>query len=197
MFDLTRHNELIVRQEREMVEVFTPFETANRYSIQTPDGAQLLYAYEDSGAMSRQFMGSHRPLSIHVIDNARQPVLEASRDFFWVLSHMRVSEGGRRIGALNRQFALGRKFALMDASERSLAEITSGIFSPHTFVAKNAQGNEIARITKRWSGLGREMFTDADTFRIEFTDSAANQDFRMLMLAAAFSIDLDFFENTG
>ncbi len=55
----------------------------------------------------------------------------------------------------------------------------------------------MARITKQWAGFGREMFTDADTFHIEFIDRAANQDFRFLMLAAAFSIDLDFFEKKG
>ena len=197
MIDLTEYNELIVCQEKEMVEIFTPFETANRYSIRTPDGAQLLYAYEESGTMSRQFMGTHRPLSIHVIDNDQQPALEASRNFFWALSHLRVSEGGRHIGTLNRRFAFGRKFALVDASERSLAEITGSIFRPWTFITKDAQRNEIARINKKWSGLGREMFTDADTFHIDFTDSDTSKDFRLLMLAAAFSIDLDFFERKG
>lgn len=197
MVDLTRHNGLIVRQQREMMEVFTPIETANRYSIHTQDGAQIMYAYEDSGAMSRQFMGSHRPLSIHVVDSDSRPVLEASRDFFWLRSHLRVSADGRRLGTLNRQGWIGRKFSLADANDASIARIAAGIFSPHTFVAKDAQGEEIARITKQWSGFGREMFTDADTFAIEFVDGATDQDFRLLMLAAAFSIDMDFFENTG
>lgn len=195
MVDLTRHNELIIRQEREMIEVFTPFETSNRYSVRTPDGAQVLYAYEESGTMQRQFMGTHRPLSIHVVDDNGSAVMEASRDFFWLLSHLRISAEGRRIGELNRRMALGRKFDLADANDSNIAEISGSIFRPWTFVAKDAQGNEIARINKRWSGLGREMFTDADTFQIAFTDGSTGQDFRLLMLATAFSIDLDFFEN--
>ena len=195
MTDLTRYSELVIRQQREMMEVFTPIETANRYGIHTPDGAQLMYAYEDSGAMSRQFMGSHRPLSIHVVDGNNSPVLEASRDFFWLRSHLRVSADGRRIGTLNRQGWIGRKFDLSDANDASIAQISGSIFRPHTFIAKNAQDAEVARITKQWSGFGREMFTDADTFGIQFTDGNADQDFRLLMLAAAFSIDLDFFEN--
>ena len=41
------------------------------------------------------------------------------------------------------------------------------------------------------------MFTDADTFQVAFTDNSTDQDFRLLMLATAFSIDLDFFEQKG
>ena len=130
MVDLTRHNELIIRQEREMIEVFTPFETSNRYSVLTPGGAQILYAYEESGTMQRQFMGTHRPLSIHVVDDNGSPVMEASRDFFWLLSHLRISAGGRSIGALNRQAFIGRKFALVDGNETRVAEISGSIFRP-------------------------------------------------------------------
>ena len=194
MTDLTQHSELVIRQQIEQLEIFTPFETANRYSVHTSDGAQLMYAYEESGDMSRQFAGSHRALSIHVVDTDNRPVLHASRDFFWVRSHLRVDVDGRRLGALNRVFGLGRKFALVDSNEREITRITSGIFRPHTFIAKDAGDSEMARITKQWSGFGREMFTDADTFVVQFTDSSVDQQFRLLMLASAFAIDLDFFE---
>ena len=197
MTDLTRYSELVIRQQIEQVEIFTPFETANRYSVQTSDGAQLMYAYEESGTMQRQFMGTHRPLSIHVVQGDGAPVLQASRDFFWFRSHLRVDADGRRIGALNRVFGLGRKLALVDPNEREITRLTSGLFHPHTFIAEGADGNEIARVTKQWSGFGREMFTDADTFVVQFTDGSADNDFRLLMLASAFAIDLDFFENKG
>ena len=194
MTDLTRYPELIIRQQIEHIEIFTPFETANRYSVHTSDGAQIMYAYEESGAISRQFTGSHRALSIHVVESAGAPVMQARRDFFWFRSHLRVDADGRSIGALNRVFGIGRKFALVDANDREITRLTSGLFSPHTFIAKTSRGGEMARVTKRWSGLGREMFTDADNFVVQFTDSSAGNDFRLLMLASAFAIDLDFFE---
>ena len=194
MVDLTRYSELVIRQQIEQMEIFTPFETANRYSVHTSDGAQLMHAYEESGDMTRQFAGSRRPLSIHVVESDGAPVLHASRDFFWVRSHLRVDADDRRIGALNRVFGLGRKFALVDANDREITRLTSGLFRPHTFIASGA-GGEIARVTKQWSGFGREMFTDADTFVVQFTDGSTDNDFRLLMLASAFAIDLDFFEN--
>ena len=194
MTDLTRYSELVIRQQIEQMEIFTPFETANRYSVHSSDGAQLMYAYEESGNISRQFAGSHRALSIHVVESDGAPVLQASRDFFWFRSHLRVDADGRRIGALNRVFGLGRKFALVDANERETTRLSSGLFRPHTFIA-NGAGGEVARVTKQWSGFGREMFTDADTFVVQFTDGSTDNDFRLLMLASAFAIDLDFFEN--
>ena len=90
-----------------------------------------------------------------------------------------------------------RKFTVNDANDRALASLEGSVFRPYTFVARGAQGNEMGRITKQWGGIGREMFTDADTFRVEFNQSALGQDFRLLMLAAAFAIDLDFFEQKG
>ena len=180
-----------------MVEVFTGFESANQYSVHTSDGGQLLHAYEESGDIRRQFMGTHRPLAIHVVDDGGQPVLLAQRDFFWFTSHLRVSESGRPVGSLRRRFAINRKFTLADANGRLLALLQGNIFRPNTFIARGAQGAELARITKQWGGISREMFTDADTFRVEFSPAAASQEFRLLMLAAAFATDLDFFEQKG
>ena len=202
MVDLTQHSELVVRregmvrQERKKVEVFTSFETENKYSVQTPDGAKLLrayYAYEKSGTFWRRFMGTHRPLSIHVFDGGGSPlwgsppIIEASRDFYWLLEpHLRVSEGGRRVGTISR------KFTVNDANDRALASLyrEGSVFRPYT-VARGAQGNEMGRITKQgeqWGSTWREMFTDADTFRVEFNQSAVGQDFRLLMLAAVFAL---------
>ena len=71
--ELANHRELVVRQTREMLEVFTGFETANRYRILTPEGQEVMYAYEDSGFLGRQFLGNNRPLNLHILDSRRSP----------------------------------------------------------------------------------------------------------------------------
>ena len=65
-----------------------------------------------------------------------------------------------------------------------------------TFMVHEPQGEEVARVTKQWGGIMREGFTDADTFRLQFHKDL-DQEFRMLVLATAFAIDLDFFEKKG
>ena len=176
MIDLSQFPELYVRQEIEHLEVFTGFETANRYSVRTPDGEQLLYAFEESSMLGRTLLKKHRPLNIHVIDGNNANVITASRSFYWFLSHLHVSDGsGQRIGSMQRRFSfLTRRFDLMDATGRIVAEMRGPIFRPYTFMVYQ-QGQEVGRVTKQWSGVGREMFTDADTFKVEVDTSRADQ----------------------
>ena len=199
MIDLTLHEELFVRQHVEHIEAISGFETENQYVVMTPEGYETLHAYEESGAVSRQFMGSHRPLDIHVVDNVGQPVLTAVRPFFWFRSKLHVLDArGQPLGSLYRQFGfLKRKLALMDAHDRQIAEVTSGALRRNTFVVEDSDGAELGRITKEWGGLAREAFSDADTFRVSFSRRAPGNDFRLLVLASAFAIDLDFFEGEG
>ncbi len=199
MIDLANYQELVVRQTKEMLEVFTDFETANRYRILTPEGEEAMFAYEESGMLSRQFMGTHRPLDLHVVDNDGQPVLNANRNFFWFFSHLNVEDGsGAPLGSLHRQFGmLHRKFALLDSDGRQIAGLNGSIFRRYTFTLNNASGREMGRIVKQWGGILREGFTDADTFSIQFSDMERSREIRLLLLASAFAIDLDFFEKKG
>ena len=144
MIDLSQHPELYVRQEIEHLEVFTGFETSNRYSVRTPSGEQLLYAFEESGLLGRSFLSSHRPLTIHVVDRDNTEVINASRSFFWFHSHLHVSDGaGQRIGSMQRRFSfLTRKFDLMDATGRVVAEMRGPIFRPfHVHGLPTGRGN--------------------------------------------------------
>ena len=199
MIDLASHEELFVRQQVEHIEAMMGFEMENQYVVMTPEGYEALYAYEESGAVSRQFMGSHRPLDIHVVDNLGDPVLTASRPFFWFRSELHVLDSqGRPLGSLYRQFGfLKRKFALVDSHDRQVAQITSGMFRPNTFIVEDSDGAELGRVTKEWGGMMREAFSDADTFRVSFSRRVTDNDFRLLVLASAFAIDLDFFEGRG
>ena len=198
MIDLTQYPEIIVKQEIEFLEVFMGFETANRYSVRTPDGAELLFAYEESGMLSRMFLRNHRPLTIHFVDNDGNEVFTAERSFFWMFSHLHVGdEEGKLIGSLQRTFRfLGRRIAILDNEGTRRSEIRGSLFRPHTFRVYS-EGDEVARITKRWSGLGRELFSDADTFQVRMNPERVDQEFATIILAAAIAIDLDFFEKGG
>ena len=195
MLDPTQYPELIVRQEVEHLEVFTGFETQNRYSVNTPEGERVMYAYEESGFLGRLFLRKHRPLTMHVVDGQGQPVIAASRSFFWFLSHLHVRDGDDRpVGSLRRHFAFpSRRFTLEDPEGATLAEIRGPLFRPNTFIV-HKDGAEVARITKQWSGIAREVFTDADTFRVQMDSGTIDSELALIVLAAAFAIDLDFFE---
>ncbi|CAG2162276.1 unnamed protein product [Oppiella nova] len=64
-----------------------------------------------------------------------------------------------------------------------------------TLLAKDSDRN-VGKISKKWSGLLREHFTDADVFGVNFP---GDQDVRAkaLLMAATFLIDFMFFEKKG
>ena len=194
---LETYESLTVRQQVEMLQVFTGLEMKNRYSILDPSGNELLYAYEESGFLGRQFLGGHRPLTLHIIDGEGKNLLVARRKFFWFFSHLEMfSSEGAPIGRMQRRFKLiGRRFDLFDDTGY-VASIDGPLLRPNTFWCRQ-NGTEIARITKRWSGISREMFTAADTFHVEFTDTTLPEPMRWLTLGVALAIDLDFFEKRG
>ena len=195
MIDLTQFQELVVRQEVEHLEAFSGFETSNRYRVTTPEGDTLLYAFEESGFLGRQFLKSHRPLTLHIVDDDGEPLLIASRSFFFFLSHLHIADGDDRpVGSLRRRFAvLKRRFTLEDAMGSPIADIEGPLFRPNTFMIYRS-GEEVGRVTKQWSGVLKEAFTDADTFRVQQNTIGLTQEFALLILATAFAIDLDFFE---
>ena len=186
---------LMVRQQVEPLQVFIGLETQNRYKILDNAGNEILFAYEESGFLGRQFLGGHRPLTIKIIDGEGNLQLIARRKFFWFFSHLELlSPEGAVLGRLQRRFKLiGRRFDLFD-DQGKICSVEGPMLRPNTFWIKR-DGVELAKITKKWSGIAREAFTAADNFSAEFTDSSLSESHRWLVLGAAFAIDLDFFEN--
>ena len=194
---LTQHSELMIRQRVEKLEAVTGLETANRYTVMTAQGDELLHAQEESGTFSRMLLKRHRPLTLRVTDSDKNEILVASRSFFWFLSHLHVSDpSGRDIGTLRRRISFpARKLTIEGQGGLQIAEIRGPMLKPKTFTVYK-QEREVARITKQWSGMMKEAFTDADTFKLELSDSGMDEEFALLMLASAFAIDLDFFESS-
>ena len=191
------YENLTVQQQVEMLQVFTGLETKNRYKILDPKGHEILYAYEESGFLGRQFLGGHRPLTIKIINDSGNPMLIARRKFFWFFSHLELlSPEGSLLGRMEHRFKLiGRRFELLDHGDL-VGTIDGPLFRPNTFWLRQ-DGVDLAVITKRWSGLSREAFTAADTFDVEFMAPSLSESMRWLALGVAFAIDLDFFEDRG
>ena len=192
--DLAEDGRFIVKQRVEMFEALTGIETRNRYDVLTPDGGAVMLAYEESGALSRLFLKRHRPLTLHIADLDGRDILVASRGFFWYFAHLMVRDGeGRPVGAIRRKFGLlRRKMVIEDARGAVVAELSGSVFRTYTFTIKR-QEQEIGKVTKQWGGLGRELFTDADTFLVELPIEYGDE-LQSLVLATAFAVDLDFFE---
>ncbi|RYZ07719.1 MAG: scramblase [Myxococcales bacterium] len=190
-------SELMVVQRRELAELFG-FETRNKYSIEA-GGVQLAFAAEQGKGglafLARMFVGHWRSFEIHVFDNQRQLVLRVVHPFRFLFQRLEVTTAdGRQLGVIEQRFAVfSKKFDVTDATGRLLLSVSSPIWRPWTFSFER-EGRELARVEKKWSGMLREAFTDADRFRVAFDSPELSLDERSLVLAAALFIDLQYFE---
>ena len=86
-------------------------------------------------------------------------------------------------------FSIGGKFNVLDANDEVLCTLrgkwTSWDFK---FVKENA---EFAHVSKKWSGLGKELFTSADNYMLSIDERVPeNSNLRLMILAAVMCIDM-------
>ncbi|HET6369668.1 MAG TPA: phospholipid scramblase-related protein [Nitrospiria bacterium] len=192
--------QLFIYQEKEWVEILVDWEVRNRYTILDAQKQKVGAIAEKAGGIldffKRGFFRSHRPFEIGVFDPSGKMILRLTRKFFFLFSDLDVvGMLGNRIGNVRRRFGLlHRKYDLVDATGRTFATIKSPVWRLWTFPVAATLGRNQAVITKQWGGALREMFSDADTFMIDFTGGQWDDRQRAIIFAAALSIDFDFFE---
>lgn len=196
---LQNYPRLFVKQAFELAEIFN-FETRNKYRIRDEGGRDVAYAAEQQkgivGFLFRQFLGHWRSFDIHFFGLDRREFLIARHPFRWYFKRIEVSEpNGRAVGVIERRFSfLSKRFEVQNPQGMTYFEVSSPIWRIWTFPFKR-QGTELARISKKWTGLGFEMFTDKDTFLVDYISPALSVDERALVLVAAVYVDLAFFED--
>lgn len=197
---LTKVTNVLIKQKRELVELLG-FETRNQYAIQTEDGAELGFAAEKPkgifGAIFRQFLGHWRSFEIDIFNDQGELEYVAKHPFRFYFQRLEVyrAHSGECIGAFERRFEiLGKRFDVMDRSGDSVMTVRSPLWRIWTFrFMKN--DNELAVVTKKWGGVLKEAFLDADSFALHFTARTLSSEQRVLLLAGALFIDLRYFEN--
>jgi uncharacterized protein YxjI len=183
---------VVVKQEVEMGEVFSGIETQNKYAISNEQGQHLLFAYEESGFASRFFLKNNRPLKINFLDQSRQVVMSLERPYFFFLAKHTVNRQTQVIGHIDRKWSFLKKVLEIRASGGQVIMATAKALHPWTFELV-MQGQKVGVISKNWSG-GKEFFTDADNFLVDF--GSISEEFKWLVLAAALAIDLTYFERS-
>ncbi len=123
--------------------------------------------------------------------------MRLARGFFFFFSSLAISaENGAPIGRIARRFGLlHKKYDLLDEQGRVFARVQSPIWRLWTFPVRHVNGLSRATISKKWGGALREIFADADTFRVGLDQGVWTAAERQVLFAAAIVIDFDFFEN--
>lgn len=199
-----RRSHVLIKQKREWGEILTSFEARNRYVIYDQTGIEIGSAAEEGGGffrfLVRGSLGAFRTAKIHIYgspDQGNQPVELGlgEKVFRWWLFRMEVYDGKERIGAIQRKFKLlSQEFAIEDAQGNELLRVRGGKLKIWTFRIMRGE-EELGQISKRWGGVLSEMFSDADTFGIEYASPKLSLLERKLLFVATFLIDFVCFEN--
>ena len=198
MEKLANIDTLLVRQVKEMTEAFTGFETANRYVVADATGSELYYAAEVGRSwLSRNFLKASRPFTIELRDRGNQQVLRLERPFTFYFHRLTVHDAaGNALGTVRRRFSFARRiYTVEDAAGEEVCELFGPILHPWTFQVR-VRGQEVGAIKKKWSGLAKEAFTDADNFGVNIP-AEFDLPKRCLLLGAVFLIDFVHFEDNN
>lgn len=179
---------------KEHVGIFT---AANNYDVFDPaTGQKTMECREPNlGIFSKLFRFTDykrmTPFEVEIKTPEGQKVLTVSRGVAIFLSRVEVrDETGTVVGYFKQKlFSIGGKFDVLDAQENVVCTLR-GKWTSWDF--RFMQGErELANVSKKWAGVGRELFTSADNYMLTIQDSVpGNSAVRVLILAAVMCIDM-------
>lgn len=189
---------LTVRQRKRWLEILTSFELKNQYEVYDQTQRPVLHVREEGAGfwsfLKRVFLGPARPFTASVTDPSGARVLVTLvRPFRFVFHRLEVQgPGGAPLGAIQKKWSwIRRIYHVEDARGQVVAELFGPILKPWTFEIR-VRGQARGAIRKRWSGWGKEIFTDADNFGVELAN--LEPELKLLAFAATVLVDVVHFE---
>ena len=134
------------------------------------------------------------PFDIEIRTATGELVIQIKRGVTVFRSDIDVFDGGgRKIGVFKQQFfSFGGRFEVHDQQDKNLCTL-QGKWTGWDF--KFSKDNkELANVSKKWAGLGKEFFTSADNYVINISDVAEDNPLRQLIIAVVMCIDMVFKE---
>uniref|UniRef100_A0A4W5PDV9 Phospholipid scramblase n=1 Tax=Hucho hucho TaxID=62062 RepID=A0A4W5PDV9_9TELE len=208
---LTQIDQILIHQKVELLEAFIGFETNNQYEIKNSLGQKIYKAKEKNDCCTRNCCGSLRSFDMKIKDNMDREVIRLIRPFrcasCWCpccLQELEVqAPPGTTIGYVSQDWnPCVPKFSIKGANKETVMKLEGPCFACNCCGDVNFEltgkdgGKPIGRISKQWSGLLKEVFTDTDNFGIQFP---LDMDVKMkaVLMGACFLIDFMFFEKVG
>jgi uncharacterized protein YxjI len=173
------------------------FKAANNYDIfGLESGQKLLECREEKlGIITKmlRFTDYKRmtPFDIQIRDNTGELIIEVKRGISIFLSKVEVFDGqGNYLGGFKQKlFSVGGKFAVHDELGDEACMLQGKWTGWNFSFSKN--GTELAHVTKKWAGIGKELLTTADNYVLDITEEAgSNEKLKKLIIAAVMCIDM-------
>ena len=136
------------------------------------------------------------PTTLNIYEREDQPpVISIHRPATFFRSKVKVTDGnGQSLGYFkSKLFSLGGGFFVFGTRDQQVAEV-KGDWKGWNFKFLGQGGREIGTVTKKWAGIGKELFTSADNYIIALNDAGGDANAAALLLAAGLAIDIVYKE---
>ncbi|WP_318840752.1 phospholipid scramblase-related protein [Reichenbachiella ulvae] len=173
------------------------FKASNNYDIYNPNSQEMIMTCREEklGFFTKmlRFTDYKRmtPFDVEIKTTSGEKVLRVKRGVSFFLSDVEVlDENENLIGKFKQKFfSIGGKFDVLDAQENLLCQLKGKWTSWDFKFVKDEV--EFAAVSKKWSGIGKELFTTADNYILKI-DEKVNEGhpMRLLILAAVMCIDM-------
>ncbi|MFZ5443085.1 MAG: phospholipid scramblase-related protein [Myxococcota bacterium] len=194
---------LRVSQSVEMLQALVGWDQANTFDVRGEDGGLLFCAQEQSrgvlGALSRNLNPFYKNTTDCMTSDGSL-FLRCTFPFTFFFRRCEVQAwDGKPLGVVQNRFHLLKFRAdLCGTNGAVLLEVHGPMLKFLSFtdwVFEVRRGEQVvARIKKHWSGFFREAFTESDRLSITFEPGFTDPRLRLLVFAAALTVDATAFE---
>ena len=179
-------------------EKITAFRFTESYKIYN-DSGKIIGAIQQanisgSAKAARIFLGSRKSLQ-----SIQYDITDENANVVAVLKKDGISAGFSKLNTIEildgdkRRIGILKNGILLDTEDNQVGTIHHNLFPTLNYTLKDISGEDLAVITKKWNGIGKELFTTADKYHVEMFGNLT-QERRVLVLASAIMIDMFFFE---
>ena len=180
---------LVVNQKAKIIEI------TNQYSVFDADGNVVAHVNEVGQSKAKkllrmvssvdQFM-THK---LEITDANNAVVMTLTRPAKILKSTVIVSDpAGSELGRIVQDNVFGKIRFALEVGGKQIGAIKAENWRAWDFAIENADGREVARITKQFAGLAKAMFTTADNYLVDIHEDLS-QPLHALVVAAALTVD--------
>ncbi|KAJ3060398.1 hypothetical protein HK102_009502, partial [Quaeritorhiza haematococci] len=178
------------------------YEQANKYAIKDVNGQDVGFIAEEeqtfSGAILRQLMRTRRAFKAVVLNRNGEVVLKIYRPVKWFLNSTIYvyDRNDNLIGEVKQVWHLWRRKYDLFLQKRQFAAIDGGFWA-WDFILEDENGGVLSSVNRNFVGFAREIFTDSGQYVVRYDAvqpvRALSLDERAVALAAAVTVDIDYF----
>lgn len=168
---------LVITRDYEWANILIGFEQANKYTIRSaPTGEVVGYLAEEStfGSMlTRNLLRTRRPFKATVFDKAGDILFTMSRPLYLISTSIQVQTAdAEHLGEVHMHWHAWRRRYRLYTDRTQFANIDQG-FLAVDFDMRDENGRKLASVNKDFTGLARELFTDARQYVLRMDPSVS------------------------